>query len=98
MNQFSEEPQSLRHRVIYHGRVQGVGFRYTTASIAKRFPVEGYVKNLSDGTVEMVAEGSLSALQAFQAEIASNFEQNIDRSDCEELASDGVFSGFGIQY
>ena len=41
----------LRCRVIYRGRVQGVGFRYTSASIARRFPVTGYVRNLPDGTV-----------------------------------------------
>ena len=44
-------------KIIFSGRVQGVGFRYRTHSIAQRFQVCGYVKNLIDGTVELVIEG-----------------------------------------
>ena len=43
--------------VIFVGRVQGVGFRWTTKNLADGFEVTGYVKNLPNGTVEMVAEG-----------------------------------------
>ena len=42
-------------RVIYTGRVQGVGFRYSTKQIASGFDVTGWIKNLPDGTVEMQA-------------------------------------------
>ncbi|MEM7384005.1 MAG: acylphosphatase [Verrucomicrobiota bacterium] len=42
-------------RVYYEGRVQGVGFRYTTKQIAKGYDVQGWVHNLPDGRVEMVA-------------------------------------------
>ena len=45
-------------RIIFHGRVQGVGFRYTTHRIARGFPVTGFVRNLTDGTVELVACGT----------------------------------------
>jgi acylphosphatase len=41
-----------------HGRVQGVGFRYNTLQIAQELRVTGFVRNRSDGTVEIVAEGS----------------------------------------
>lgn len=50
----------MSHRVakqiFYSGQVQGVGFRATTESIAKRYKVGGYVKNLSDGRVELFVE------------------------------------------
>src|SRR6187455_864933 len=46
-----------RRRVWYEGRVQGVGFRYTARGLAGGFPVSGYVRNLDDGRVELVAEG-----------------------------------------
>ena len=43
--------------ILYEGRVQGVGFRYTTKSVANGFEVTGTVRNLTDGRVELVAEG-----------------------------------------
>ena len=48
---------ATRVRIIYAGRVQGVGFRATAAGIARRHAVTGYVRNLPDGTVEAVFEG-----------------------------------------
>ena len=99
MNEPSKESQQLsRRRVVYHGRVQGVGFRYTAASIARRFPVTGYVKNLSDGTVEMVVDGIPEDLDAFVSEVSARFDRNIVRVDYEELDSDGSFVEFGIRY
>ena len=51
--------------VIYRGTVQGVGFRYTTRRTAAHYAVTGYVRNLSDGTVEVIAEGLRDQVQAF---------------------------------
>ena len=58
--------------MIYHGRVQGVGFRATTRCLATGFQVSGYVKNLDDGTVEVVASGraeevSFSEVESLEA-------------------------------
>ncbi len=44
-------------RVIVRGRVQGVGFRYHTQQVAQEIGCVGWVRNLSDGTVECVAQG-----------------------------------------
>lgn len=52
-----------------YGRVQGVGFRFFTEKIASRFDILGYVKNLDDGSVEIVAQGSEVNLQKFIKEI-----------------------------
>lgn len=98
MNASSNEPQLSRRRVIYFGRVQGIGFRYTTASIARRFPVTGYVRNLPDRTVELVIDGIPDDLEAFQKEISATFSRNIEQINCEELALEGEFSSFGIRY
>src|SRR5579859_6599364 len=59
----------LRMRVFYSGRVQGVGFRYNAKSVAAGFEVTGTVRNLLDGRVELVAEGSREELEAFRAGI-----------------------------
>ena len=56
-------------RVFYSGRVQGVGFRYTARSVAAGFDISGIVRNLSDGRVELTAEGAREELEAFRAGI-----------------------------
>jgi acylphosphatase len=58
-----------RLQVYYAGNVQGVGFRYTVKSLAAGFEVTGTVRNLPDGRVELVAEGSPDELSAFQQAI-----------------------------
>ena len=55
-----------RMQVFYSGQVQGVGFRYTVKSAARGFDVVGWVRNLADGRVEMVAEGTRDELEAFR--------------------------------
>jgi acylphosphatase len=52
-------------RVYYSGRVQGVGFRFTAYRVSRGFDVAGYVRNLPDGRVELVAEGAPAELDAF---------------------------------
>jgi acylphosphatase len=51
--------------VQFMGTVQGVGFRFATREIAKRFAVTGFVKNEEDGSVTLVAEGEDAELQEF---------------------------------
>lgn len=51
------------------GRVQGVGFRYFTERAAARLGVGGYVRNCSDGTVEVYAMGEASTLEAFKIQL-----------------------------
>jgi acylphosphatase len=60
----------ITKRVIYDGRVQGVGFRYTCKDIARGFDVIGSVRNLADGTVELVACGEANEVEDFLREIA----------------------------
>ena len=77
--------ERICRRIVFHGRVQGVGFRYTARSIAKRFPVEGYVKNLPDGTVELVAAGLQRDVNNFLAEIEQHFRDNINETEVKDL-------------
>ena len=68
-----------RYTVYYAGRVQGVGFRYTTRSIARRYDVSGFVRNCPDGRVELVAEGEPDELDAFLREVRDRFFNHIRR-------------------
>mgnify|MGYP000958545485 CR=1 FL=1 len=58
-----------RRRVLYSGRVQGVGFRATACQTARDHAVVGSVRNLPDGRVELVAEGEGPVVGAFLAAI-----------------------------
>jgi len=60
----------IARRVIFEGRVQGVGFRYTAKDLAKGFEVCGTVKILTDGTVELEVMGEREEVEAFIKEIA----------------------------
>jgi acylphosphatase len=64
----------IRRTSHFSGHVQGVGFRYTVADVAKNFDVRGYVRNLPDGRVELVAEGD-------EAEIARLIERIGEKMD-----------------
>ncbi len=55
-----------RMNIFYSGSVQGVGFRYTTKSVATGFEVTGMVRNLADGRVELIAEGARGELEGFR--------------------------------
>ncbi len=56
-------------RIIFEGKVQRVGFRYATRQLALGFEVIGWVKNLTDGTVELVLEGEDDEVSEFIEEI-----------------------------
>ena len=87
-----------RRHVFYAGRVQGVGFRYTTASIARGHDVSGFVRNCPDGRVELVAEGQPSELEVFLREIRERFFNNIrdERRDTQPATNE--FTGFNIRH
>ena len=54
-------------RIVVQGRVQGVGFRYHTAAVAKRHGIAGWVRNLPSGDVEILARLDDSGEAAFLA-------------------------------
>jgi acylphosphatase len=54
-----------RVHLLFVGRVQGVGFRYTAAELARSCGIGGFVRNLPDGTVELAAEGEVLSLDRF---------------------------------
>ena len=61
-----------RVTVLYSGRVQGVGFRYTVRQLASGYDVTGTVRNQPDGRVELIAEGARAELKAFLEGIAAS--------------------------
>lgn len=94
MTDHPREP--IRRRVIYSGTVQGVGFRYTTRMTATRYQVTGFVRNLPDGTVELVAEGAASELDRFQDALSSVLGDYIESVKMDETSASGAFRSFDI--
>ena len=58
--------------IFFAGRVQGVGFRYTVCRLVERFVLTGFVRNLPDGGVELLAEGAQQVLSDFIADIRNS--------------------------
>ena len=89
--------------VVYHGRVQGVGFRLTATQIARQFPLSGYVKNMPNRTVEMVVRSDALTLEQFLKKLESAFTGHIDRREIREATPNECFEietqpGFEIRY
>ncbi len=61
----------IRKHIIAHGRVQGVGFRFTVTAVAQTYNITGWVRNLYDGTVEMEAQGLEHRMELFLQELSS---------------------------
>lgn len=81
----------IRKTIHFTGDVQGVGFRYTTTRIARRFNVAGYVQNLSDGRVEVVAEGESDEIERFLGAIHDRLTRHITDETSEQSAPRGGF-------
>lgn len=85
------------HTIVY-GTVQGVGFRYHTQLQAQKLGVMGYVKNLPDNTVEIVAEGRPEAVDALlewaqQGPTAAR----VTRLETREQTASSKYSEFSIE-
>jgi acylphosphatase len=87
-----------RCHVFFSGRVQGVGFRYTTVNIARGYHVAGYVRNCDDGRVELVVEGQKGELDALLREIREHFFNNIRNEQRDTAPATNEFTGFDIRY
>lgn len=89
---------NIRKSVLYKGHVQGVGFRYTTQSIARRYDVTGHVRNLPDGRVELVAEGEKHELNAFLDDVRERMVRYIRDERVDTQSASGEFAGFEIRH
>ena len=87
-------------RVIFKGRVQGVGFRYAVKDLARSFDVCGQVENLPDGTVELQVMGEPDEVAAFIREITheSNVAHHIQSFMSESIPLLKDASGFKITH
>ncbi|MBI4310022.1 MAG: acylphosphatase [Candidatus Omnitrophica bacterium] len=88
----------VRSHVFFSGTVQGVGFRYTAVAFARELKVNGWVKNLPDGRVEMMAEGSRERIENFIYKLDKQYAGKIAHKDIDWLDARGQFSDFTVTY
>jgi len=82
--------------VIFIGRVQGVGFRYTAHRIAYRYRLAGFVRNLPDGTVEMLAQGPPQDIDDCIQDIKEYFGDYLRETRVQEIPTDPKYKDFRI--
>ena len=88
----------LARRIVVHGMVQGVGFRYFVRRSGKRLGLTGNVCNLADGAVEIVAEGSPEVLEEFIGEVRKGSPAaQVKRVEIHDIAVSGGYSTFLIE-
>jgi len=88
----------IRQEVYYQGHVQGVGFRATVRQIAGRYDVAGYVRNLPDGRVELIAEGERDEVESMLREVSREMSGFIRDTAVHEAAASKQFGEFSIRY
>ncbi len=84
--------------IIFTGRVQGVGFRFTAYNIAHRYQLTGLVRNLPDGTVEMFAQGRPEDIDDCIRDIKESFTGSIREARIEEIPPDPKYTDFKITF
>jgi acylphosphatase len=83
--------------ILYSGHVQGVGFRYTAKTVATGFEIAGIVRNLPDGRVELVAEGTREELEGFRVAIRESGLEHFIRDETITWGqAQNEFRGFEI--
>ena len=87
----------IAKKINFSGRVQGVGFRYTAKKISASWDIYGYVKNLRDGTVELIAEGDQGEVANFLDQLQGAMGDNIEKMEVTDFKPTG-YEGFEIQF
>ena len=93
---FAKKPQRIH--LLYSGKVQGVGFRFTFENIAKGLGIKGYVSNLAEGTVEAICEGPKDSLDSVVDKVAASMGGYIRSCKIITQEATGEFSDFRILF
>lgn len=92
-------PSDKRFHLIIHGRVQGVNFRYSTQQKALELGIKGWVRNMKEGNVEIIAEGPAVVMEDFinWCKVGPRMAHVTD-VEMEEIARTSNLTDFSIQY
>ena len=88
----------IQAHIIFKGRIQGVGFRFTMQRIALNLGITGWVKNLANGDVEVIAEADREIVDNFLNKIRDYFKRYIIDEEINTTETAGEFSDFEIRF
>ncbi len=88
----------IAKHIIFIGRVQGVGFRFTAHRIASRYRLAGFVRNLRDGTVEMLAQGPAEDIEDCVQDIKEAMAGYVRETVIDEVPLDPKYTDFRITF
>ena len=88
----------LTHHFIVKGRVQGVGYRFFTYHMANEYKVKGWVKNLWNGDVEILAQGETSHIEVFKKLLEAGPPSSKVKSIEEDVFDGKKYDDFDIEY
>jgi acylphosphatase len=94
----SAQAAMVSRHIIFSGKVQGVGFRNKARSIATGRQLTGYVRNLADGTVEMIVQGKAQDVDDCLKNIKEFFKKNIKEAKISNVDYESKYTDFKVLY
>ena len=88
----------IARHITFTGRVQGVGFRFTARRAANRRQMAGYVRNMPNGSVEMLAQGRPEDVDDCIQDIKEYFSGYIRETNVREILPDPTYTDFQITF
>lgn len=86
----------VQAHILYSGVVQGVGFRFATRQFAEELGLNGWVRNLADGRVEVLAQGPEEKVLALTEQLDENFRKHIISKQINFSDPEEILSGFSV--
>ena len=87
----------VRRHIVFHGRVQGVGFRYTAKYLAQSLELTGWVRNEYDGTVTLEVQGRDTLINKMLVGLNHDRFISIDWMDTEDIALEEGEKSFSVR-
>ncbi len=88
----------IAKKLIFVGKVQGVGFRFTALNVANQYGLNGWVRNLHDGTVEMIAQGPPEDINDCIQSLQESYPGRIEKVKAEDIPLDPKLKDFKITF
>lgn len=88
----------IEAHIVYKGRVQGIGFRFTVERVALNFGIVGWVKNLANGNVEVVAQADEETMKNFLNTVRGYFMRYLEDEQISTSEATENFNDFQIRF